>query len=42
MIFSVLYHSIENQKEKGGCQIFNIQNVSYAKYSFSNIDDVTV
>ena len=41
MICSVLYNSIENQK-KGGCKIFNIQNVSHAKYSYSNIDDVTM
>ena len=42
MIYSVLHHSIENQKEKRGCKIFNIQNVSHAKYSYSNIDDVTM
>ena len=37
MICSVLYHSIENQKAKGGCKIFNIQNISLAKYSYSNM-----
>ena len=41
IICSVLHHSIENQKAKGGCYIFNIQNVSLAKYLYSNIDDVT-
>ena len=33
-ICSILYHSM------GECNIFNIQNVSLAKYSYSNIDDV--
>ena len=41
MICSVLYHSTENQKVKVDCDIFNIQNISLAKYSYSNIDDVT-
>ena len=42
IICSVLHHSIENQKAKGGCYIFNIQNVFLAKYLYSNVDDVTV
>ena len=42
MICSVLYHSIENQKAKGDCNIFNIKNASLPKYSYSNIDEVTM
>ena len=40
--FFVLYHSIENQKSKGDCNLFNIWNVSIAKYSYPNIDDVAM
>ena len=42
MICSVLYHSIEDQKAKGNCNIFNIQNVVLAKYSYPNTDDVKI
>ena len=34
----VIYYSIENQRAKGGCNIFNIQNFSLDKYSYSNIE----
>ena len=27
-------------KRKGECNIFNVQNISLAKYSYSNIDDI--
>ena len=33
---------IENQKAKGECNIVNILNVFLAKYSYSNIDGVTM
>ena len=33
---------IESQKAEGECNIFNILNVFLAKYSYSNIDDVTM
>ena len=37
-ICSVIYYSIENQRAKGGCNIFNIENVSLDKYLYSNIE----
>ena len=42
MICSVLYHSIENQKAKRDCNIFNIQSAALAKYSYPNIDDLKI
>ena len=32
----------DRKSKKRGCKIFNIQNVSHAKYSYSNIDNVTM